>query len=273
MDIRTIAVAIDLETPASPALTAAIDLAQRCKAKLIGVAADQPAVVGAGLDGGTAALDFYQAELDEIQKRFKSAEKAFDVQAGARPGAEWRSFVASPERAMIATGLSADLLVLPATISAVYGSPRPFDAGEVVLASGRPTIALAASASKVSTDSIIIGWKDTREARRAVADALPFLRDAKDVLAITISEGNADSEKQSLADLVTWLDVHGVKARTERIENQEGFIDVLESTARARNADMIVTGGYGHSRMREWLFGGMTRDLLEATDITRFFSN
>jgi nucleotide-binding universal stress UspA family protein len=134
-------------------------------------------------------------------------------------------------------------------------------------------IALATGAAKVSSDKTMIGWKNTREARRAVADALPFLKQAKEVHAITISEGDADTERQSLADLVAWLSAHGVKADSELIENQDGFIDVLESTARARQADLLVTGGYGHSRMREWLFGGMTRDLLEATDVTRFFSN
>ena len=57
------------------------------------------------------------------------------------------------------------------------------------------------------------------------------------------------------------------------IQNSEGFVDVLESKARALKADLVVAGGYGHSRMREWLFGGMTRDLLEANTLNRFFSN
>jgi len=273
MDIRTIAVIVDLETSTSAALTAAIDLAQQFDAKLIGVGADEPTTVGVGLDGGVAALDFYRTELDEIQARFKTAGPKFLEHTGGKAKTEWRTFVASPERAMISAGLSADLLVTPSTVSAVFGSPRPFNAGDVVLAAGRPLIALSNGAAKVSAEKTIIGWKNTREARRAVADALPFLKSAKDVLAITISEGEADVERQSLADLLGWLSAHGVTARSELIENQDGFIDVLESTARAQQADLLVTGGYGHSRMREWLFGGMTRDLLEATDVTRFFSN
>jgi nucleotide-binding universal stress UspA family protein len=273
MDIRMIAVAVDLETVSSATLTAAIDLAQKFNATLIGVGADEPSTMGVGIDGGVAALDFYKAELDEIQARFKAAEPKFLEAASGKLKTEWRTFLASPERAMISTGLSADLLVTPGTVSAVFGSPRPFNAGDVVLAAGRPLIALATGAAKVSSDKTMIGWKNTREARRAVADALPFLKQAKEVHAITISEGDADTERQSLADLVAWLSAHGVKADSELIENQDGFIDVLESTARARQADLLVTGGYGHSRMREWLFGGMTRDLLEATDVTRFFSN
>ena len=52
-----------------------------------------------------------------------------------------------------------------------------------------------------------------------------------------------------------------------------GLIDVLESTARAYHADLVVAGGYGHTRMREWLFGGMTRNLIEASSLNRLFSN
>jgi nucleotide-binding universal stress UspA family protein len=272
MDIRTIAVAVDLETSASTALEAAIDLARQFNATLIGVGADEPSVVGVGMDGGVAALDFYRTELDEIQARFKAAEPKFLELAG-KTRAEWRTFVASPERAMISTALSADLLVAPATVSAVFGSPRRFNAGDVILAAGRPLIVLSGSAAKISSDKTIIGWKDTREARRAVADALPLLKKAKDVLAVTISEGEPELERQSLESLLAWLRNHDVTANSELVTDQDGFIDVLESIARARRADLLVSGGYGHSRMREWLFGGMTRDLLEATDVTRFFSN
>ncbi len=57
------------------------------------------------------------------------------------------------------------------------------------------------------------------------------------------------------------------------IANPEGFVDILESTARTQNADLVVTGGYGHSRMREWLFGGVTRNLLAAENLNRLFAN
>jgi nucleotide-binding universal stress UspA family protein len=57
------------------------------------------------------------------------------------------------------------------------------------------------------------------------------------------------------------------------ITNPEGFVDVLESTALSWNADLLVIGGYGHSRMREWLFGGMTRRILRNNSLNRFISN
>lgn len=81
-----------------------------------------------------------------------------------------------------------------------------------------------------------------------IADALPFLKQAKEVTAITVSEGDAANERTNLDDLISWL-------------------------ATLRQADLVIAGGYGHSRVREWLFGGVTRDLLKAETLTRFFSN
>jgi len=106
-----------------------------------------------------------------------------------------------------------------------------------------------------------------------VADAVPFLQRAKQVLAITVGEGDRAAERGSLDDLLAWLARHGVTASADLIENKEGFVDVLESTSRAYQADLVVSGAYGHSRMREWLFGGMTRNLLQANTLNRLFSN
>ena len=74
-------------------------------------------------------------------------------------------------------------------------------------------------------------------------------------------------------DLIAWLAKHGVAATGNVIANPEGFVDVLESTAIAGRVDLVVAGGYGHSRMREWLFGGMTRNLLKSSLLNRLFSN
>ena len=136
-----------------------------------------------------------------------------------------------------------------------------------------PVIDVAKGQTKLSADKIVIGWKDTREARRAVADALPLLQRAKEIAALTISEGDNAYEKASLDDLVAWLAGHGVSATAELVENKENYEDVLETNASFRQADLLVTGGYGHSRMREWLFGGVTRNLLKSDTLTRFFSN
>lgn len=273
MDICSIVVNVDLDAANTAALDCAIGLARKFGARLIGVGADEPSVGMIGIDGGAASVEFFQMARTEIEKRLKEAEARFAASVPKDMPSEWRAFIASPTRALLSSARSADLIVTARAESQTFIGTRKVDIGELVLAAGRPVLTLSDGGAALDTDRIIIGWKDTREARRAVTDALPFLQGASDVLALTISEGDPDSERESLADLVDWLGRHKIKARSELIENPQGFVDVLESTARANKANLVVSGGYGHSRMREWLFGGMTRNLFEANTLNRLFSN
>lgn len=273
MDIRSILVNVDLDVAASTSLKYAIDLARTFDAELIGIAADSPNMTFIGADVGGAAADFYVMEQAEIEKRLRTAEEQFHALMPAGLKSEWRSYLTNPTRAVVDTARRADLIVTGPTFSPTGEAPRRVDLGELVISSGRPVVDVAKDAIKVAADKIVIGWKDTREARRAVADAMPFLQRAKDVAAVTVSEGDAAYEKSSLEDLLAWLARHGVSATSELVENKEGYEDVLETNASFRRADMLIAGGYGHSRTREWLFGGVTRNLLKVDSLTRFFSN
>ena len=273
MDIRSILVNVDIDVKSSTALKAALGLAEKFGAQIIAVAADEPELAYVGIENGAAAADFYAVERGEIEKRLIASEAEFRALLPQGTKADWRPYVAPAAQALIENARCADLIVTAHETSSAIRAKNRVDLGEIVLAAGRPVIDLAEGATSVETDKIVIGWKDTREARRAVADALPFLQRAKDVIAVTVSEGRRDVEQASLDDLRDWLDRHGVKMRQELAANEEGFIDVLESTARAYQADLLITGGYGHSRMREWLFGGITRNLLQANTLNRFFSN
>ena len=104
-------------------------------------------------------------------------------------------------------------------------------------------------------------------------DAVPFLKRAREVVAITVSEGDQPAERASLADLLAWLKFHEIAAQSDLIANPDGYVDVLETNALMRQADLLVIGGYGHSRMREWLFGGVTRNILGANSLNRLLSN
>ena len=273
MEIRSVLVNVDLDLANASALKYAIDLARTFDAQLVGVAADQPNLKSAGMDQGGTAIEFYAMERAEVEVRLAAAETRFHelVLDGAKSA--WRGFVANPVSALLDTAGVADIIVTSAHTGAVFQSPQKVNLGDLVLRAGRPVIDVADGVTEFKTDTIMVGWKDTREARRAVADALPFLQRAKDVLALTVSEGDARAERDSLKDLLTWLSGHGVKVRDELIDNREGFDDVLQTTAILNKADMLVTGGYGHSRAREWLFGGVTRNLLNANRLTRLLSN
>ena len=108
-----------------------------------------------------------------------------------------------------------------------------------------------------------VGWQDTRETRRAIRDALPFLKQAGQVPVIEIAESDEpEVARGRLADVVAWLGRHGVTAEpiaSPAIGEDSGR---LHGLAAQYEVDLIVAGAYGHSRMREWALGGVTRDLL-----------
>ncbi|MCS6757736.1 MAG: universal stress protein [Candidatus Devosia euplotis] len=133
---------------------------------------------------------------------------------------------------------------------------------------------IAVSGSKkLKADKVIVAWKDTKEARRAIVDALPLLKAANDVHVVVIYEGNLAAERASMQHAVAWPESHEIKVRCEVFPNEGGAAQSTINAAKAADADLIVSGTYGHSRLREWLVGGVTRDLLAAPSIHRFLSN
>lgn len=273
MEIRSILVNVDIETPDSAALIYAIDLAFKVGASLIGLAADQPNVAYAGWGDEAAALDVYSLERAEIETQLEQAESAFHALVPNAVNRQWRGYVADRTRALTETARIADLIVTASSITNAFRLQHVTDLGAVVLSTGRPVIDVASDATNAKFDKVVIGWKDTREARRAVTDALPFLKMAKEVTALTVTEGDTVEERSSLGDLVAWLKTHDVSARGDVIGNPDNYPDVLQSHALSLNADLLVIGGYGHSRMREWLFGGVTRSVLGANSLNRLLSN
>lgn len=272
MELRSILVNVNVGDMDSPALGYAIDLAQTMKAELIGLAANQPDLNFAGMDGGVA-VDLYSMERADIEGELQRAEEAFRKRVPASIKSEWVSYITTPTKALIEAASSVDLIVAGSKTTTMFQQVQATDLGELVVSSGRPVIDVAQDVSGARLEKICIGWKDTREARRAVADALPLLKFASEIRAVTIDEGDQVAEKNSLDMLIGWLRKHDIAASGEVITNPEGFVDVLESTALSWNADLLVIGGYGHSRMREWLFGGMTRRVLQNNSLTRFISS
>jgi nucleotide-binding universal stress UspA family protein len=271
MSIRSILVNVDLTTGAP--VNYAASLAKEFDATLFGVAADQPPFVFAGVDAVQVSVDYYAEMRAEVEKGLLAAEERFRAAVPVSVKSRWQASIADVTDTIIDAAVAADLIVTGQRSMSSFGEARDINLGHLILASGRPILVVGDESTAFKCNRIVIGWKDTREARRAVVDALPFLNRATDIVAVTISEGDVVTERAKLDELVAWLAAHGVTARSELIESDVGFIDVLESTARAYQADLVVAGGYGHSRMREWLFGGVTKNLIEASSLNRLFSN
>jgi nucleotide-binding universal stress UspA family protein len=123
---------------------------------------------------------------------------------------------------------------------------------------------------------IVIAWKDTREARRVVLDALPYLRHANSVIVAAVCEPDqkeAEIENQ-LKDVADYLTCHGVPSEPKIIQRpKRSAVEEIIHLAKEEDADLIVAGAYGHGRVGEWIFGGVTEMLVTKSPISCFFSH
>ena len=181
---------------------------------------------------------------------------------------DWRSSVsfASPAGYIADQARHADLLVTGRPRHEVGDATRA-TAGELVMQCGRPVLVVPQAPATPCLDIVLLAWKDTREARRAALDSLPLLARAKHV---TIAEIAADEDMpaagQRLADVSNWLATHGVVSEVLACASVADDSDQLDTLVRERGVNLVVAGAYGHSRLREWTFGGVTRNLLRRGD-------
>jgi len=273
MSYKSVLVNIDIDGPIAPVVTAATDLARRHKAKLIGLcAADAPLPMTAP-EGGPLAAEAWLQMRDEIGKHLKEVQAEFFRLTAGAAKAEWRDGLANPTLAVVEASRSADLVVMAAREGASTGdSFRIADPASVVLRAGRPVLVVARLAAREVGRKVVVAWKDTREARRALADAIPLLASAEEVTMVTVAAELDQPIRDGMADAAAFLAGHGIAAGRELIESRDeslALLDFIETSG----ADLVVSGAYGHSRLREWVFGGVTRSLLDETGIDRFMSS
>jgi nucleotide-binding universal stress UspA family protein len=191
----------------------------------------------------------------------ESLDIATDPAGGTtKPSAQWHVETGLEPRWIAAYGMTADLIVASRSTSDDSGVRSILEA--VLLETGRPLFIPGVSAASASlSDKIAIAWKPTPQAARAVALAMPFLDRAKEMVVMTVEEepgrrDDADRLVQSLA----W---HGFSATAQRLTpGPHGVAETLLAAASSAKAGLLVLGGYGHSRLREWVFGGFTQRVL-----------
>jgi nucleotide-binding universal stress UspA family protein len=114
--------------------------------------------------------------------------------------------------------------------------------------------------------NVVIAWKDTRESARAISEAMPFLTSAANARIVTVDAERCPGD--AAIDIAAHLDRQGVKVEITPIESAERTVaEILLDEAHKMSADLIVMGAYGHSRVREWILGGATREMLETSDV------
>lgn len=248
-------------------------IADRFHASIIGVSAsaiDPPIVTDGVVIERTTEDDIKRMRADLAAK----GEWFRKIAGAQRCDVQWRWALDSPTTFLAEQARIADLVVFKRRKI----QPDRFhdlDSAEAVIRMGRPTLSVPEGVTELSADRIVVGWKDTREARLAVREALPFLARASRVTVVEVCAADEqDVASRRLRDVTGYLERHGVNCRFEvRVHSGEPDADYLVRLARNEGADLIVTGGYGHSRLGEWMFGGMTRSLLQEAPICLMMSH
>ncbi|MGU3402377.1 universal stress protein [Methylobacterium brachiatum] len=271
MTICNIMVSVDLGATAADRIQLAAGIAERFEAKLTGVAARQ-IVTMIPVESPDASERIFAIEEQRAREDLAEARALFEREAGTRVKTAWRSALAEPLSYLIEQARAADLVVLGRR-GPGDGDPGLMDVpvGALLMEVGRPILVAPPGVERLAASRIVVAWKDTREARRAVHDALPFLIRADRVHVAVVGAG---AGQEGAADVAAYLSGHGVHVSTHLLHQPEtGAADELRRFARREEADLIVMGAYGHSRLREWILGGATRDMLQGTSLCCLMSH
>ncbi len=277
MQYQDILVHIDDGEAMPGRLAVAVELAERFGAHLTGVYVD-PGLALPTLIDVPISPNLVEALEDEHRERCERAEQQFRKALDASDVSnEWRL-----ARGELASTLSrharyTDLVILGQEGAedqkmVIGGLPD-----SVVLTCGRPALMVPyVGVRSPPGKRVIVAWNGSREAARAVNDALPFLvaADKVDVMCVNADHGEEDDADLPGADLCLHLARHGVKAEAQVLMADDLEIgDLLLSRAADRSADFIVMGAYGHARWREVVLGGVTRQLLNQMTVPVLMSH
>jgi nucleotide-binding universal stress UspA family protein len=269
MTYRTVMVGLALDRSNQARLEIAGQLAERFGARVIGIAAAEfsPPLY---FISGEQAQNLVDQGRTGIKNRIADLEGEFRAAMHNRAiGAEWRCAEDFPVRYMVGEARAADIIVVGEADGAALGDPfAQISPGDLVMQAGRPLLVVPAACNWLDLRNVMIAWKDTTEARRAVADALPVLRKATEVTVVEIVEEPADrtAAASRVRDVVAWLSRHGINA-SERVPDECGAAGkALERIASEIGAGLVVAGAYGHSRLREWILGGVTQRLINPSN-------
>jgi nucleotide-binding universal stress UspA family protein len=230
-------------------------------------------------DGGGAAMvgGLINRLEEEASQREEKANQLFqrfcereglvlrDAPPGPQgPSAQWFREIGAEPYWVAEYGRAADLLVIGRP-GADEGVSLDTIEGALI-DSGRPLLIPAAAPLTAVPETIAIAWKAAPQAARALTAALPFLSIAKQIVVLTVAEDQRASEEE--ADrLIAGLRWHGIPVSVRNLRSEaHGAVDTLLSAA-GEHAALLVMGGYGHSRLREWIFGGFTLHALRGAEV------
>lgn len=275
MSYKTILVHADPSPHSDRRLKLATRVGNLFEASVIGVGAEafDPMVItaaGCGVADGVV-LD---AVRRRIQMDLPAAEKRFRDLCSGRRGDRWIACEDYPAKVLALEARAADLIV---AARPAHGTDAAYAAkpAELIMEAGCPVLLAADGEREFSGERAIVAWKDSRESRRALTDSLPLLKQAKSVIIVGVcGDPSTIVDQGGMQDVARRLASHRIEATIEVVpRGNRAVCSALEETANRHGADLIVTGAYGHSRLREWALGGVTEDLIAASSKFVLFSH
>ncbi|HET9902568.1 MAG TPA: universal stress protein [Xanthobacteraceae bacterium] len=254
----------------------ALALAELFDAHVAGVAFAYEPVIGASVMGAVPT-DFIEAQRQENIDFANAAKAKFEESVRReRVSAESHVFSASMAGAADQFGRMARRFDLSVVIQADQETvpAEELIAESALFVSGRPVIVVPyIHTGELKLERVMVCWDGGRAAARAIGDAMPFLTRAKAVEVVMVlgEEGKQDSIPG--ADMGQHLARHGVTVEVKRIVATGKVEETLLSHAADMSADLVVMGGYGHSRLREFILGGVTRGMLASMTVPCFMSH
>lgn len=274
--MKTILACLTSEEHADDVLAAAIPLARRHMSHLIGFHTLEALVVYPGV--AMHVPDIAYESLAQSQERTsKAIEKVFQDRVRTEDFAsEWRSVNAQSTTAsdrIVDHARACDLVVMAQADAAVDRVDQHHVQEQVIRQSGRPVLHVPSGyrGDAVGT-SVVIGWSPTREAARAVHDAIPLMPKGAEVALVAVSN-DAAKGTGGATEMARALDRHGFKVDVAHRQAAAGDVaDVLEREALERGADLIVSGAFGHSRIYDFVIGAATLELLRSAAVPVLFA-
>ncbi|MBU1386062.1 MAG: universal stress protein [Alphaproteobacteria bacterium] len=265
MTYASLLVAVEEGAESDSRVELACDLALAFNAHLTGLCAGSIAPplydpLAAGAMVGellTLYRDMAEADVERAQAAFTGIVHAREVKAS------WRGEIGFPGEVCARAARAADLVILGGRNSrAPYHAP---DVAEVLMGCGRPVLVTPPTRVRSPVgEHALVAWKDTRESRLTLTAAIPLLQRAQGVTVLAIRpDGESGATDAEMADIVQYLARHEIAAEpVTTLRGQTPAGRQILDEALARNAGLIVAGGYGHARLREWALGGVTQTLL-----------
>jgi nucleotide-binding universal stress UspA family protein len=248
-----------------------LSIAKRFGARLSAVYVDPPPYTYVPVEPGLTSAELAEAAVLSAQKLLSESTAKFrSLQREHGFTGDWHLVKWWDEA--VSLGFQSDLLVVRQgdwAIPEIISGQGP---EHIALTSGRPTLVVPAKGSfNDCGHRVLIAWKPTREATRAVHDSLALLHPGAEV---TILEVNAPAKPKTMEGMAAHLQRLGLNAKSETAREGTGSVcEIILRRAKDLNADLIVMGAYGHSRLREFVLGGVTREMLKAMPIPVLMSH